>query len=157
MLLPLFEWFETTKLAEWVLRGVWQFAVIESIHLLGLCLLGGALLVVDLRMLGIGLTGQAVADLEAQARRWLLGAIVLMVVTGVPMMVAEPYKLYYNESFWVKMTTFPLALAYTFTIRVRVAQGAGRETSVRTLCAGAVSIALWFIVAAAGRWIGFSS
>jgi len=156
MLLPLFEWCETTSVAQWVSGGVWQFAVIEAFHLLGLGLLGGSLLLVDLRMLGVGLTRQAIADLEAGMRVWLLAAIALMVVTGVPLFLSEAIKCYYNTSFWVKMTTLPVALAYTWSLRARVARGS-RETTPRTRLAGAISIVLWFTVAAAGRWIGFSS
>ncbi len=47
-LLPFFEWCETTPLGLMVRESVWLFPVIESVHLLGLCILGGALLVVDL-------------------------------------------------------------------------------------------------------------
>ena len=153
---PIFEWFLTTALNEWVNGGVWQFAVIESVHLLGLCLLGGSLLVVDLRLLGIGLTGQPIGELEAQARPWLVAALVLMVVTGVPMLVALPMKYYFNASFWVKVTTLPFALLFVLTVRARVAGNAGEGTTPRTRLVGAISIALWLTVAAAGRWIGFS-
>ncbi len=156
VLLPFFEWCETTPVAQWVSGGVWQFAVIEAVHLLGLGLLGGSLLLVDLRMLGVGLTKQAIADLEAQMRVWLLGALVLMALTGVPLFLSEAIKCYYNTSFWVKMTTLPFAVAYTFSVRARVARGS-RDTTMRTRLAAAASIALWFTVAAAGRWIGFSS
>lgn len=156
MWLPFFEWCETTSVAQWVSAGVWQFAVIEAIHLLGLGLLGGSLLLVDLRMLGVGLTRQAIADLDADMRVWLVAAVVLMAVTGVPLFLSEAIKCYHNTSFWVKMATLPIALAYTFGVRARVARSS-RETTMRTRLAGAVSIALWFTVAAAGRWIGYSS
>lgn len=155
MLLPFFEWFETSSLAEWMNSGVWQFAVIEAVHLLGLSLLGGALLVVDLRMLGVGLTSQTIGSLEAQARRWLVAGILLMIVTGVPMFVMLPLKYYYNQPFWLKAAMFPIALAFTFTVRARMAQRVGIETSSLTRLVGAASIALWFTVAAAGRWIAY--
>ena len=56
--------------------------------------------------------------------------------------------------------TLPRA-ARTFTIRTRVTRrepsgGAVRNTARRQVLVGALSIALWFTVAAAGRWIGFS-
>jgi uncharacterized membrane protein YczE len=107
-------------------------------------------------MLGVGLTRQAIADLDAHMRVWLIAALVLMAVTGVPLFLSEAIKCYHNASFWVKISTLPFALAYTFSVRARVARGS-RETTMRTRLAGAVSIALWFTVAAAGRWIGFSS
>jgi hypothetical protein len=59
--------------------------------------------------------------------------------------------------FRVKMVALPVALAYTFLVKERIARAAGLDTSARTRMAAAGSIVLWFTVAAAGRWIGFSS
>jgi hypothetical protein len=154
-LLPFFEWCESTALGLIVRESIWLFPVIEAVHLLGLCLLGGALLVVDLRLLGTGLTGTPVATLARQARPWLVTAVVVMTTTGLLLFLSESVKCYYNQAFWVKITTFPVALAFTFAVRQRVVgvDGAGRAAERLT---GAASLALWFTVAAAGRWIGFS-
>jgi hypothetical protein len=130
--------------------------VLEAIHLLGLCLLGGALLVVDLRMLGLGLTSQRIAALARDARPWLTAGIAVMILTGVPLFLSEAIKCYYNQSFWVKMLTLPVALLFTFTVRQRMATDNGLETSIGSRLLALVSLGLWFTVAAAGRWIGFS-
>ena len=156
MLEPFFRWCESTLIGRAVADSVWAFPVLEAVHLLGLCLLGGALLVVDLRMLGLGLTGQPVSRLARHARPWLLAAIAVMVATGIPLFLSEAIKAYYNTSFWVKMSTLPVALAFTFGVRERVARLEGMEPGARCKVIGAVSLALWFTVAAAGRWIGFS-
>ncbi len=156
MLESFFRWCESTLIGRAVAESVWAFPILEAVHLLGLCMLGGALLVVDLRLLGAGLTGQPVARLARHARRWLITALVIMVATGIPLFLSEAIKAYYNTSFWVKMITLPVALLFTFVVRERVARGEGLEPGVRSKVVGAVSLALWFTVAAAGRWIGFS-
>src|SRR5262250_1518361 len=104
-MLPLsfFEWCESSWLGQLVGDSVWAFPVLEGIHLLGLSLLGGALLVVDLRMLGMGLTQEPIAELARAARRWLLIAIGIMAATGIPLFFSEAVKCYHNQSFWVKM------------------------------------------------------
>jgi len=154
--LPFFEWCEATWLGTAVRESIWAFPVIEAVHLLGLSLLGGSLLIVDLRMLGIGLTRQPIALLARDARPWLLAAIAVMILTGVPLFLSEAVKCYYSTPFRVKVIALPLALVYTFVVRERVAQQPALETSRRSRAAGAVSIALWLTVAAAGRWIGYS-
>jgi hypothetical protein len=154
-LLPFFEWCESTALGLVVRESVWLFPVIESVHLLGLCLLGGALLVVDLRLLGTGLTGTPVSTLARQSRPWLVTAVVVMITTGLLLFLSEAVKCYYNQAFWVKITTLPLALAFTFAVRQRVVGKSGATRAAERLT-GAASLTLWFIVAAAGRWIGFS-
>lgn len=150
-----FEWFESSGLGLVVRESVWLFPVIEAAHLLGLSLLGGAVLLVDLRLLGYGLTGTSTAALARHARPWLTLAVAIMLATGVPLFLSEAVKCYYSPSFWVKMTTLPIALVFTYAVRQRVAES---ETTPRGLAAftGATSMALWVVVAAAGRWIGFS-
>lgn len=156
MMLPLFEWFEASALGDIVRTSLWLFPVLEAIHLLGLCLLGGALLLVDFRLLGLGLTTQRIASLARDARPWLVAGIAVMLLTGVPLFLSEAIKCYYSQSFWVKMLTLPVALLFTFTVRQRMATDDGLETSTRSRLLALASLGLWFTVAAAGRWIGFS-
>lgn len=156
MLLPVFEWIERSWLGAMVSGSVWAFPVIEALHLLGLCMLGGSVLIVDLRMLGVGLTRQPIAELHAHARRWLIASVAIMLATGVLLFSSEAVKCYYNTSFWVKMCTLPFAIAYAFKVRGRIAADPALETSTRSRVTAVVSLALWLTVAAAGRWIGFS-
>ncbi len=164
MLLPFFEWCETVWLGRVVVESLWLFPVIEAAHLLALSMLGGAVLIVDLRMLGLGLTGRSVAEIARTARPYLLGAVVGLIATGIPLFLSEPTKCYYNTAFWVKMYSLAIALPFTFAIRNRIAamestdhtEKAVRHTARLQVLVGALSIALWVTVAAAGRWIGFS-
>ena len=156
-MLPFFQWCEDTFIARGISDSVWLFGVIESVHLLGLCLLGGSLLIVDLRLLGLGLTAQPIAEVARSARRWLITGLVVMASTGIPLFLSEATKCYYNPSFWVKITTLPVALVFTFAVRQRIAGNPALVTSAKSRVVGLTSLALWYTVAAAGRWIGFSS
>jgi hypothetical protein len=134
---------------------VWMFPVIEAAHLLGLSLLGGAVLIVDLRLLGAGLTGATASTLARQARPWLTAAVGLMIVTGLLLFLSEAVKCYYSQAFWVKILTFPVAVVFTYAVRQRVAEDE-RTTRTTAMLIGLASITLWLVVAAAGRWIGLS-
>lgn len=149
-----FEWCEATYLGTVVRESIWLFPVIEAVHLVALCVMGGAILVVDMRLLGVGLTAQRPSALARHVRPWLLGGLAVMLSTGVLLFLSEAIKCFYNTSFWVKMTTLPVAIVFTFVVRSRLLDGL--DTSARSRVLGAVSIALWFTVAAAGRWIGYS-
>jgi hypothetical protein len=113
-------------------------------------------LIVDLRMLGAGLREYAIQTIARDARRWFLGALVVMLMTGWALFASEAVKCYYNTSFWVKMTMLPVAIVMTLGVRDRIALEGGMDVTLTTRLVGITSIALWFIVAAAGRWIGFS-
>ncbi len=107
-------------------------------------------------MFGVGLKRQGIAELAERARPWLLGSIVWMLVTGILLFLSEAIKAYYNTSWWVKMYALAVALVYTFVYRARVTRDPTLDTSRRSRLVAAGSIGIWFIVAAAGRWIGFS-
>src|SRR5260221_14478978 len=66
---------ERTAVGEAIRQSVWLFPAIEAAHLLALALLGGAVLMLDLRLLGAGLASLSPAALEKQTRPWLIGAI----------------------------------------------------------------------------------
>jgi hypothetical protein len=158
MLLPFFQWCESTALGTAIRMSPWAFAVIESVHLLGLAVIGGAVLLVDLRMLGFGLTNQRIAELARAVFPWLVGSLVVMLLTGVALFLSEPLKCYDSRAFWVKMISLGLAMLFTLTIRRRVTMA--DETRVRPIwfkLVALVSLALWFGVGGGGRWIGFSN
>ena len=156
-LLPFFEWCENTGVGNAIRSSLWLFPVIESFHLLALALIGGAVLVVDLRLLGFALRRQPVAQLAQDAQPWLVGGLVVMVASGLLLFTSEAIKCYYSPAFWTKMTFLLPALVFTFTVRRKVA--AAHETRVKPLWSrlvALVSVTLWSVVGAAGRWIGFS-
>jgi hypothetical protein len=157
MLLPFFQWCETLWLGQFVVGSNWLFPVIESIHLLFLALLGGSVLIVDMRLARLLLKDRAVSELAAEARPFMIAALLGMVATGLPLFLSEPIKCYYSAAFWLKMETLAIALVFTFTIRTRVTRSESvRNTARRQILVGALSMALWLTVAASGRWIGFS-
>ena len=134
----------------------WLFPVIASIHLMGLAMIGGAVLVVDLRLLGFGLRRQPVAQLARDAERWLFGSLLVMVSTGILLFMCFATKYYYLTFFWVKMTALFVLLVFTFSIRRRVAMAdETRMNPVWNKLVALVSLSLWTTVAVGGRWIGF--
>jgi uncharacterized membrane protein SirB2 len=154
-LLPFFEWCEATAVGEAIRNSLWLFPIIESVHLLALALIGGAVLIVDLRLLGLGLR-QPVAQIARAAQPWLIGSLTVMLVTGIPLFLSESIKCYYSPPFWYKMTFLPLAITFAFTVRRKVA--AADENRVGPLwgkLVALVSLGLWFGVGFSGRWIAF--
>ena len=157
MLLPAFQALEASAMGEAIRNSLWLFPIIEAFHLLGLAVIGGAILVVDFRLLGLGLRSHPVARLARDVQPWVLGSIVVMILSGFPLFVSEAMKCYYSFAFWTKMTALLLAIAFTFTIRRSVAFAAdGRFAPGLQKAVALTSIALWSAVGWGGRWIGFS-
>ena len=155
-LFPFFQWCEASWIGNGIRESLWLFPVIEAVHLLGLCLLGGAVLLVDMRLLGIGLRRHPIPQIARDAAPFLAIAVTVSILTGIALFLSESVKCYYSQAFWVKITTLPVALLFTFLVRQRVAARAADNPTATTRAVAAVSMLLWFTVAAAGRWIGFS-
>ena len=153
-LYDLFDLLQHTAVGVGIRRSSWLFPVIEAVHLVAFALLGGALLILDLRLLGLGLTAQAPSAVERQTRPWFIAGFAGMVATGTLLFLSEAIKLYGKDAFWLKLTALALALAFTFTLRNPAAR---RDIGgIGAKAVALVSMALWLTVAAAGRWIGFS-
>jgi hypothetical protein len=155
-LLPLFQWLGQTPLGVFMQQSTYAFAVVEMIHLLSLAILGGVILLIDLRVLGLGVKIQTPGVLAEQLKPLLLGSVAVSVVSGIMLLAEEPIKCYYNPAFRAKMLLLGLALLFYFVIQQRLfrTQLAG-GTSLSAKCAGVVSLFLWLSVGLAGRAIGF--
>jgi hypothetical protein len=156
-LLTFFQWCEASGIGETIRKSSWLFPVIEAVHLLGLGVIGGAVLVVDLRLLGLGLKRQSAAELTRDAQPWLIGSLVLMIITGGLLFLSEAIKCYYHDAFWFKMSCLFLAIVFTFTIQRKVTMSdETRVSPVWSKVVAIVSVLLWAGVGIGGRWIGFS-
>jgi hypothetical protein len=155
--LPWIEWIAASRLGQAISTSTWAFAVIESIHLLALAVIGGAVLMVDLRLLGLGLRTQPIDQVARDAWPWFVRSWVVMIVTGVLLFVSEPLKLYYSTPFFWKMTCLLLGTLFAVSVRRKVTLTAeGRTPAMVLKLVAVVSLLLWFGVGAGGRWIGFS-
>ncbi|MCU1381721.1 MAG: hypothetical protein JWL71_418 [Acidobacteria bacterium] len=156
-LLPFIEWVAASPLSKWIGASSWAFAVVESIHLLALSVIGGAVLIVDLKLLGFGIRSQTLREVAHDAQKWFLASWTVMIVTGLLLFWSEPQKLYYSTPFAVKMICLLLATIFALTVRRKVTQAGERAISPLAMkLIALVSLMLWFGVAAGGRWIGFS-
>jgi hypothetical protein len=154
-LLPFFAWCEGSAIGQAIRDSRWLFPAIESLHLLGLAVLGGTVAAVNLSLLDLGLGRRSAAQVWCGVRPWFVGSLVVMLVSGFLLFLSEAVKLYYHEAFWVKMGALLLSIVFTSTVQRRTALAAGVWPLLDRAVA-LVSLLLWFLVGAGGRWIGFS-
>src|SRR3954454_14328836 len=156
-LVSYFQAIADSSLSQAISTSTWAFAVIESIHLLALSVIGGAVLIVDLKLLGFGIRTHTLREVAHDAQKWFLASWTVMIVTGVLLFWSEPQKLYYSTPFAVKMICLLLGTIFALTVRRRVTDaGEGSVSPITMKLIALVSLMLWFGVGAGGRWIGFS-
>ena len=144
---------EGSGLGQAIRQSDWAFPMIEIVHLVALATLGGSVLILSLGVFGVGLklTPQ---ETEVNSRPFIIGAVIALIVSGLLLGVSESVKLLDREAFLVKMIALALSLLFTFLVFFPMVRKG--QTGVGVRAAAGVTIALWFTVAMAGRWIGFS-
>lgn len=157
-LLPFFEWAETSYLGYIGKTYGGVYATFgQSIHLMALAVLGGSVLVADLRLLNIILRDVPSEVVTDQAHRWFRIALIFILSSGVFMAAAVAQRMYYNDFFWAKMSALLVGIVFVFAVKRPLLKGKHEEINPLVVKLVAVaSILVWFSVAATGRWIGFS-
>src|SRR5512140_1900802 len=149
LLWQLAKWSEATSMGRMIRNSEYAFPMIEFVHLAALAVIGGAVLIVDMRLLGFGLKRTSVAQLARDAQPYVTGSLVVMLVTGVMLYTSEATKCYASAAFWIKMVSLLLAMLFTYTVKK-----ASAAKDIENKLVGVLSIVLWFGVAWGGRWIG---
>ena len=158
MLLPFFEWMQGAWLSDLFLNSVWLTPIVQCVHLVALTVFAGAVLVVDVRLLGRGLTNTPLAQVAQDAQPWLIWGFVVLLVTGLPQLTSTAIKQYYSPFFWYKMELLLLGLIFTFTIRRKITLAdEARLGPYWPKVAGFCSIAIWTGVTVWARLIGLLS
>lgn len=157
MLFAFFEWLEASPLGVFVKDRAATFAIIEAVHLMGLALLGGTVLAQDLRLLNVVMRDVPSNVVTDQAYRWFKVGLWMLLLTGVPMLAGVATKCYHNPFYWTKMIALAVGILFVFTLKQPLLRGdhaALRPVTLKLLALASLSI--WTLVAASGRWIGFS-
>jgi hypothetical protein len=130
----------------------WGFALVEALHLLGLTLLGGALLVGHLTQAQILFSTLAAKPVIDGVLKTGLTGLSLTFLSGVLMLSAKPARYYFDDIFRIKIAVLILALSISaFLIRSSTQSAPGPLVRISAV----VSLALWLGVGALGRLIGF--
>lgn len=121
-------------LAPWVATlddtfpGAWikpYFAQWEVLHLLSIALLGGASILLNLRLIGHGLTEESPAEVERNVRPWLNLGVVGVIVTGILIGASNAERLYTSEAFTAKMLGLAAAIVLTYGVAMPAARRDG--------------------------------
>jgi hypothetical protein len=152
----LLQWLHDSWLGEYARHAFWVFTVGLIIHFIGLCLLLGAMLVVDLRLLDL-FKGVAIRSVAALLPIAIFG-FCLNLLTGVVFFCFDPFSYWQNPAFQTKMVLISIAglnaLSVRFTTqRTLMSTDPDRRTGALLKINAAGSLLLWFSVILFGRLI----
>jgi hypothetical protein len=126
---------------------------VNLIHLLGMVLFLGALLIVDLRLLNLGCTETPLSRLSSDAHPWLVGGFLILLITGIPALMSTATLQYGNSIFWFKMYVLLAATIFTFTYRRTAVKNDRLVDEPRAKLIAVASIVMWLSIPASARLI----
>ena len=150
---------QNTGVATALRQSFWVYPLINAGHIVGLALLFGAIVPLDLRLLGVWWT----VPLAAMSRSLMPVAITglaLAVPTGALLFAVRATEYAAMPLFWLKFSLIAGAIANALLLRLSLAWTVHGHseltgTTPRLQLAGALSIGLWLTVITAGRMIGY--
>jgi hypothetical protein len=160
-ILSFLQWLQATPFSTGIRESTWWYPIIESVHVLSLCLFLGIAMFWDLRLLYWGLKRIPVSDVSSRLMPWTIVGFVLMVISGVLLFVEEPVRFYGNIFFRVKIVLLIVAGLNAFIFH----SNAGKQvvdwdtspiTPTGARVAGAVSLLLWAAIVVCGRFIAYN-
>lgn len=138
----------------------WAIPAIQSVHIVGIALVFGSVLMIDLRILGWAGMDRTLEQVTRRFGPWLTGSLWLLLVTGILMVVGEPVRELVTLSFWLKMALVAVgaavAVAFQRTLRRRGSELEGslaRQPSIKALAL--FTLVLWASVIVLGRLIAY--
>jgi hypothetical protein len=141
-------------------HNAWAIPAIQSVHIVGIALVMGSVLMIDLRILGWAWTDQTLRQTTSRFGPWLTGSLWLLLVTGLLMVVGEPVRELVSFSFWLKMALVAIgaavALAFQRALRRAGPQWEGtlaHRPSIKVMAV--VTFFVWVAVIFLGRLIAY--
>ncbi len=160
-LLPFCEWLASTSGSIALHESLFMYPLIESVHVLTLCLFVGMTMMMDLRLTGLALKRVPVSEVVARLQPWIFLGFIVMVVSGVLLFYAIPVRSYQNIFFRVKVVFLVLAglnalMFHSGVFKTVSTWAKDAEPPSRAKLAGVASLVLWAGIIVTGRMIAYN-
>ena len=160
-LLGFCQWLGSTPGSIALHESIWAYPIVESVHVLTLCLFLGFTLMLDLRLLGVTMVRTPASEVVARLLPWTVAGFAVMVVTGGLLFYAIPVKTYLNIFFRIKVAFLVLAGVNVAAFQATISRSMERwdmdpVPPFRARLAAGVSLVLWAGIVIAGRMIAYN-
>ena len=151
------EWLATTPPSVFIQNhNGWAIPTIQSIHIVGIAVVLGSVFMIDLRLLGWAGMDQTLRQTTNRFGPWLMGALWLMLATGILMVIGEPVRELITFSFWLKM--FLVAVGTVIAVIFQAAVGKHEEDEVKggsLRWLAVLTFLIWASIIVLGRLIAY--
>lgn len=156
---PILTWMEGTWLNNLVVGYAWTWPTLETLHFVGMCMLFGPIIIMDLRLLGYERLSIPAVSVHTLIPMTLAG-FAINLITGIMFCFGDPFRYAINISFQTKMVLVVLAginAIYFWTKIGPILDKAGPndDPPVLVKAVGLLSLLTWVGVASFGRLIPY--
>lgn len=160
MILETAAWVGASRASTTLRESLWAYPLIETVHVLGICLFAGLTSLLDLRLLGVALRATPVSEILRRVMPWTWAGFGVMTVTGLLLLFADPERFLTNVFFQVKLAVLLLAGINAATFHLTTGRRLAEWDRVRppraARMAGAISLGAWTTVIVTGRMIAYN-
>lgn len=134
------------------------YPIVNAVHIMGLATVFGAILALDLRLLGVA-RAVPVHPLAAWLPRVAAGGLCVAVLTGLLLFSVKPFDYVANRAFLVKVALVAAGTLHALVVHAssswrRLVSGS-EQIDGRIRSSAALSLTLWIAAILAGRFIAF--
>jgi len=151
-----FQWCYQSPVLAILRDSSYAIPIIQSFHLVGLTILLGTTVMLNLRLMNLGMRQLPLSAVARQVSPWAFGALLLMIASGVLVFIPDPVRYVNSGPFQLKMALLSVAIVYHFTVFRRVTRAERPPRGpLRNVIVAFFSLTLWFSVGWAARAIAF--
>jgi hypothetical protein len=153
-------------LQEWpssvaIREAQYGYTALLTSHVLSMCLFFGLVLMMDLRLMGVGNMRTPFSQLQRRLFPWQMAGMLVSAVSGAILIYGQPSRFYANIFFWVKMMMMVVAMVNALAFHRSAYHtvslwDAGGIPPISAKLSGVLSIALWAGVVVTGRMIAYN-
>jgi len=148
-------------LAQYIASSSWAFPTLETIHVIAIVIVFGAIAIMDLRLLGLASTSSRVTEVSHDTLPWTWGAFGVAVITGSLLFISKATDYAVNPNFGWKMVLIlaagvNMAIFHVFTWRGVERWDSSRVAPLAAKLAGGLSLIIWIWAVFLARAIGFT-
>jgi hypothetical protein len=151
------DWLSQTPLSITMQNTSWIVPALQVIHILSVSILMAAMIMLDLRMIGVVQRRQTIAQTASRFLPWLWPALGVLALTGALLTITEPSRELMSPAFRAKMIMIVLGGALALTIGRALRRDARfwDDHAGAAILVASFSLVLWLGILTAGRWIAY--
>jgi uncharacterized membrane protein len=155
------DWLAATSLSNIIQTQGWMIPTLQTIHILSVAVLFSSAVLVDLRIWRLVERDVPLAEIARRFLPSIWPVVLILLVTGSLLIIAEPRRSLLNSTFYIKMALLAVAMVLTAALQWSLSSSPSmldknRNRRMAEQFAALASILVWSGILFAGRWIAYT-